>query len=107
MLGDGLLLSEGESHKRHRKLLAPAFAPKRLEKYGEVMVEEASKQLARWRHGQRLDIAHEMMEMTLAIAGRTMFGANVRADAAQVAEGLELGLRAQVAALRSPFQLGY
>ena len=26
MLGDGLLLSEGETHKRHRKLLAPAVA---------------------------------------------------------------------------------
>src|SRR5258705_9796969 len=40
MLGDGLLLAEGETHKRHRKLLAPAFAPKRLEKYGEIMVDD-------------------------------------------------------------------
>jgi cytochrome P450 len=107
MLGDGLLLSEGTTHKRHRKLLAPAFAPKRLEKYGEIMVEETEKQLARWRHGLRIDIAHEMMEMTLAIAGRTMFGADVRKDAAMVSEGLELGMRAQMANLRSPFQLGY
>jgi cytochrome P450 len=107
MLGDGLLLSEGETHKRHRKLLAPAFAPKRLEKYGEIMVEETRTQLARWHQGQRVDISHEMMEMTLAIAGRTMFGADVRKDAAMVAEGLELGMRAQVANLRSPLQLGY
>lgn len=107
MLGDGLLLSEGETHKRHRKLLAPAFAPKRLEKYGEVMVEETETQLARWCRGQRIDLAHEMMELTLAIAGRTMFGADVRSDAAAVAEALELGMRAQVANLRSPIQLGY
>lgn len=107
MLGDGLLLAEGDTHKRHRKLLAPAFAPKRLEKYGAIMVEETEAQLARWRHGQRIDVSHEMMEMTLAIAGRTMFGADVRKDAAMVAEGLELGMRAQVANLRSPLQLGY
>ena len=107
MLGDGLLLAEGETHKRHRKLLAPAFSPKRLEKYGEIMVDETDKQLARWRHGQRIDLSHEMMEMTLAIAGRTMFGADVRGDAAQVAEALELGMRAQQANLRSPIQLGY
>ena len=30
LLGEGLLTSEGEVHKKHRKLLAPAFAPKRL-----------------------------------------------------------------------------
>jgi cytochrome P450 len=107
MLGEGLLTAEGETHKRHRKLLAPAFAPKRLEKYGEIMVAETDAQLARWRHGLRIDLAHEMMEMTLAIAGRTMFGADVRSDAPMVAEGLELGMRAQVANLRSPLQLGY
>ncbi len=107
MLGDGLLLAEGDTHKRHRKLLAPAFAPKRLEKYGDIMVEETRTQLARWQHGRRVDVAHEMMERTLAIAGRTMFGADVRRDAPAVAAGLELGMRAQVANLRSPLQLGY
>jgi cytochrome P450 len=107
MLGDGLLLSEGAAHKRHRKLLAPAFAPKRLAGYGDVMVEETRRQVARWQHGQRIDLAQHMMEMTLAIAGKTMFGADVRKDAAAVAEGLELGMHAQQAALRSPLQLSY
>lgn len=107
MLGDGLLLSEGATHRRHRKLLAPAFAPKRLTGYGALMVEETARQLARWRDGQRIDLANEMMEMTLAIAGRTMFGADVRSDAPAVAHGLELGMHAQQANLKSPIQLGY
>jgi cytochrome P450 len=107
MLGDGLLLSEGPTHKRHRKLLAPAFAPKRLAAYGTVMVDETRQQMQRWRAGDRIDISKEMMELTLAIAGRTLFGADVRGDAGKVARGVELGLRAQVESLRSPIRLGY
>ncbi|MBA3540507.1 MAG: cytochrome P450, partial [Deltaproteobacteria bacterium] len=107
MLGDGLLTSEGPTHKRHRKLLAPAFAPKRLAAYGEVMVEETRTQLAQWGTARQVDLAHEMMELTLAIAGRTMFGADVRADATAVGTGLELGMRSMVESLTSPVQLGY
>src|SRR5580765_8532410 len=53
MLGDGLLLAEGDTHRRHRKLLAPAFAPKRLAAYGETMVGETVRQVERWRSAQR------------------------------------------------------
>src|SRR5215813_15277474 len=107
LLGDGLLTAEGDTHKRHRKLLAPAFAPKRLAAYGEIMVAETNNQIGTWRAGQKIDLSREMMEMTLAIAGRTMFGADVRGDASTVARGLELGMRAQVDNLRSPLRLGY
>jgi cytochrome P450 len=107
LLGEGLLTAEGEPHRRHRKLLAPAFAPKRLAAYGAVMVEETQRQAEGWRTAQQVDLSHEMMQMTLAIAGRTMFGADVRGDATQVAYGLELGMRAHVESLQSPIRLGY
>jgi cytochrome P450 len=107
MLGEGLLTAEGETHRNHRKMLAPAFAPKRLAAYGEIMVQETERQMQRWRSGDRVDLSIDMMEMTLAIAGRTLFGADVRGDAHKVARGVELGLRAQVENLRSFVRLGY
>jgi cytochrome P450 len=107
LLGEGLLTAEGTPHKRHRKLLSPAFAPKRLAGYGEMMVHETNRQIDRWRAGDRVDVSEEMMQMTLAIAGRTLFSADIRSDASKVAHGLELGMRAQVESLRSPIRLGY
>jgi len=107
LLGDGLLTAEGEPHRQHRKLLAPAFAPKRLAGYGEIMVAETREQLARWSPGDRIDLADEMMEMTLAIAGRTLFGVDVRRDASTVARGLELAMHSMTDNLTSPIRLGY
>lgn len=107
LLGAGLLNAEGDVHKRHRKLLAPAFAPKRLAAYAETMIEETRTQIAKWRPNQQLDLAHEMMELTLAIAGKTMFGADVRGEAATVASALEMGMRATVASITSPMQVAY
>ena len=107
LVGDGLLTAEALPHKRHRKLLAPAFAPKRLHAYGKTMVEETLIQIAGWRGGKHVDLAAEMMQLTLAIAGRTMFSADVRHDAGAVARGLELGMHAMDENLTSPIQLGY
>jgi cytochrome P450 len=107
LLGEGLLTAEGEPHRKHRKLLAPAFAPKRLNAYGGVMVEETVNQIERWTTGQQIDLSREMMQMTLAIAGRTMFGADVRRDSPVVARGLDLGMEAHEEGLQSPIRLGY
>jgi cytochrome P450 len=102
LLGEGLLTAEGDLHKQHRKLLAPAFAPKRLAAYGDVMVEETRAQLATWHPGDRLDLAHEMMELTLAIVGRTIFGVDIRRDAQVVGEALEVAMRSVIGSLTSP-----
>jgi cytochrome P450 len=106
LLGTGLLTAEGEPHRRHRKLLAPVFAPRRLAAWGEIMVDETVRQLAGWRPGARVDLAAQMMEMTLAIAGRTLFGVDVRGDAATVARGLELAMHSMTDQQTSPIRLG-
>jgi len=107
VLGEGLLSAEGDTHKRHRKLLAPAFAPKRLASYGDIMIAETREQIARWSPHERIDLAAHMMEMTLAIAGRTLFGVDVRSDATTVAHALELAMRSMVESTTSPLQLSY
>ena len=43
VLGDGLLTSEGEFHRRQRRLIQPIFHHARIDEYGAVMVEEAAR----------------------------------------------------------------
>jgi len=89
ILGDGLLTSEGETHKRNRRLLQPVFHHERTEAYGQVMAEYAARAAERWRDGQEVDLHAELMALTLAIVGKSLFGTDVEeADAHQVAESL-------------------
>jgi len=107
LLGDGLLTSEGLDHRRARKLLAPAFAARRIAGYADVMAAEAARTAAGWADGARTDLAADMMEMTLAIAGRTLFDADVRGDARVVAEALADAMQAMIDGLSSPWQVPY
>ena len=88
LLGEGLLTSEGEFHRRQRRLAQPAFHRQRVNSYGETMVEYAEAAAARWRDRQELDISDEMMRLTLAVVGKTLFDADVESDADEVGAAL-------------------
>ncbi|MBX9687834.1 MAG: cytochrome P450 [Candidatus Obscuribacterales bacterium] len=86
--GEGLLRSEGEFWKRQRKLAAPSFSPKRLEEYASTMIEEVSEMLKGWQDGELVDIQIEMMRLTLAIASKTLFDADVKEHGVAFEEAL-------------------
>ncbi|HEX8411300.1 MAG TPA: cytochrome P450 [Thermoanaerobaculia bacterium] len=88
VLGEGLLTSEGELHKRQRRLAQPAFHRERIQRYGEVMVEKGVRARERWRDGEELDVAHEMMRLTLAVVAQTLFDADVDDEADEIGDAL-------------------
>jgi cytochrome P450 len=88
LLGDGLLTSEGDTHLRQRRLIQPAFHKERIASYGSAMTEYADRVQGRWRDGASLNIAEEMMHLTLGVVGRTLFNADVEAQARHVGDAL-------------------
>ena len=80
VLGDGLLTTDGETWKRQRRMVQPAFSSARLAGYAGVMVEEAARASAGWRGGEVRDVGREMMELTLRVVSRTLFGHDVSAQ---------------------------
>ena len=87
-LGESLLTSEGEYHRRQRRLAQPAFHRQRINSYALVMTDYAVRTRDRWENGETLDIWQEMMRLTLAIVGKTLFDADVEAEATEIGKAL-------------------
>jgi cytochrome P450 len=90
LLGEGLLTSEGEFHRRQRRLAQPAFHRQRIASYGSVMTDYAARTTGRWRDGETLDIADEMMRLTLGIVGQTLFDADVESEAEEIGAAMNV-----------------
>ena len=88
LLGEGLLTSEGDFHRRQRRLAQPAFHRARIASYADAMTDYASQTRERWQDGETLDISEEMMRLTLAIVGKTLFDADVGSEAREVGEAM-------------------
>jgi cytochrome P450 len=90
LFGDGLLTSDGEYHRRQRRLIQPLFQRQRLVHYAPAMVDCAEGCHKRWHDGQTLDLHQEMMHLTLAIVGRALFGDDFEQDAGHISETMDL-----------------
>ncbi|HZH78241.1 MAG TPA: cytochrome P450, partial [Archangium sp.] len=70
----GLTAMNGEVHRRQRKLMMPAFQKSRVEGYRDDMVAVTERALSRWTPGSTIDLGEEMIELTLQVALRCLFG---------------------------------
>jgi len=88
LLGNSLLTTEGELHRKQRRLVQPAFHHGRIAGYASTMVDYAGRMSGRWQHASTLDMSEEMMRLTLAIVAKTLFDADVESEAAGVGRAL-------------------
>ena len=88
LLGEGLLTSEREFHLRQRRMIQPVFHRARIAEYAKSMIEFGEQMAGEWQDGEVRDIDGEMMRLTLNIVGKTLFGANVAGDAAEVGKAM-------------------
>jgi cytochrome P450 len=105
LLGQGLLISEGEFWRRQRRLAQPAFHRGRIQEYGVTMIESVQRHVRDWRDSEQRDIAAEMMALTLDVAVRTLFGTTLPAEAQQVGQSMTFLMRYQLGRQRSPLRL--
>jgi cytochrome P450 len=95
-VGLGLITSDGEYGLRQRRLAQPAFHRKRLATLASTMSTAAEETAGRWqslaRGDEPVDIAREMMHLTLRIVGQALFSTDTSADAGKVSRAVDVAI---------------
>ena len=78
LLGNGLIVSDGATWRRSRRMIQPAFTRQNVHRLIQLMVECAETRAAQWeavaRAGGTLDITQEMSDFALLLILRCIFG---------------------------------
>jgi cytochrome P450 len=105
LLGQGLLISEGDFWRRQRRLAQPAFTRARIVEYAGTMTDITQSHMANWRGGEVRDIAQEMMSLTLDITVKALFGTTLPGEAEQVGRAVAFLMRYALGRARSPLAI--
>jgi cytochrome P450 len=112
--GDGLLTGDGDKWRAHRRVMSPSFDHRSIASYAPIITAAAQAQLEAWdaQGGDaEIDVAREMVALTLEVISRTMFSTDSDALGSRVEETIRksmgeisLGLQ-HVAPVIGPFLL--
>jgi cytochrome P450 len=73
-LGDGLLSSEGEAHKKGRQVARTAIDPSQFPGYSAIVLDCLKRGEAEWTDGQSLDIHAATFKLTMRIVSEAILG---------------------------------
>lgn len=96
LLGNGLVTAEGEAWQRQRALAQPAFKSAQLAVYLRTMADCTEQMLINWRQlpdAETIDFGEATTRLTLAIAGRTLFGLDLSGHGNVAGKAFRDGLR--------------
>ena len=78
LLGDGLMVSEGELWKRQRRMIQPAFHQESIAALFKVIVAVNSRFLQKWQsaaqRNESVNVTHDVSGMALEVVLRFIFG---------------------------------
>jgi cytochrome P450 len=96
LLGRGLVTSEGDFWLRQRRLIQPAFHRQRLASFAQLMARDAAELADEWeRHAgthRPIDLARDMMRLTLRIVSETLLSRNLSGEADLVGNALTFAI---------------
>jgi cytochrome P450 len=89
LLGEGLLTSEGEFHKRQSRLIQPAFHRNMIESFVPAMMKCVTRLMNSWEDGMEVEIKDEMTRTSIEIAGMTLFNSDIEHETPEISKALD------------------
>lgn len=89
-VGDGVATSEGEKHKRVRRLIQPHFTRAHIQKYARQMAEIVDSELNTWKPVGRRVLTDDLSNITFSIIARTLFSLEGQEHSRAIREPYEL-----------------
>jgi cytochrome P450 len=83
LIGDGLFISDGETWRTRRRIVAPIIHASRLSSFAPIMVEAAAETAERWARlpsTAPVDALREMATLTAEIICRAVFGSRLGSE---------------------------
>jgi cytochrome P450 len=77
LFGNGILNSDGDFHRRQRRLVQPAFHRKQIAGYVQTMATAAADLVESWRPGDVVAVDKRMENLALTIVGRALFSTDL------------------------------
>jgi cytochrome P450 len=92
VLGEGLLTNEEPIHLAHRRMMQPPFHHGNLDSYVAIMHQLVGAHLKTWQEKRSIELAPEMMALTLEIVSRCLFGLDSHQYTKAIAESMEVAI---------------
>ncbi len=90
LLGRGLLTSDGDAWREQRRMVQPSFHPQQVARYSRSIVEQVEPLLENWQDGETRDIHQDMMDLTMKIVARVLFGDDIASETARLGDALRV-----------------
>lgn len=82
---ENVFTTDGQVWQTLRKVMQPAFHTHRINNYAAIMAGYSAEMVNGWQDGEQLDVPAQMMDLTLGITTRALFGADMRGEEAAAA----------------------
>lgn len=96
VVGEGLVVTEGDVWRQQRRLIQPAFHRSALDSFLDVMTSTTESMLDAWAahaDSQRpIDVSQEMANVALRIVGQALFSKDLAAEAAQMGDRVRVAM---------------